>query len=68
MTCLERYRNRAVVGAVDVGVDRGGFYVVHEFARDEKIINAPADVAVAGVSELVPIGVGIFSMGMEMAE
>ena len=48
---LECYRNRAVVGAVDVGVELGFFNTFYEFACDEEVVNAPADIAVARASE-----------------
>ena len=36
--CLNRYRDRAVVGAVDVGMDIGFFYSLKKLARDEEVV------------------------------
>jgi len=44
-----------VVGAVDVGKNVGALNALHKFARDEEVVEAPADVAVASVSEKVPV-------------
>lgn len=57
-----------MIGAVDVGVDRGGLHAAHEFRGDEEVVDAPADVTVARAGELVPIGVCVFGMRVEMTE
>lgn len=47
--CPDSNRDRTMVGAVNVGVDVGFFDVLDEFACDEEVVNAPADIPVAGV-------------------
>src|SRR3989338_3014605 len=49
--------NRAVVGAHYIGQDFGGPQEGEEFLGDKPIINAPTDVALAGVCPMRPPGI-----------
>ena len=57
-----------MVRAVPVVHDGGRFDTRHELARGEEVVDAPADVSLAGVGELVPVGVGVGLGGVEVAE
>lgn len=57
-----------MVGTVNFVEDFCGFYFWQKFVRDEKIIYAPADVAVARAGFHVPIRVHVFFVGIEMTK
>lgn len=40
-----------MIRTIDVGVDGSALNMLDEFARDEEVVNAPADISVAGASE-----------------
>ena len=65
---LDSNRDWTMVGAVNIGMDFGFFNTLYEFACDEEIINAPADVTVAGTGLHIPEGVGVFRLWVEMTE
>lgn len=61
-------RDRAVVGAVNVGVYFGFLEALYEFVCDEEIIETPTDVPIAGMGLHIPEGVGLFRLRMKMPE
>ena len=54
---IEVELNGAVVGAEDLGVDLGGCDLVFEGVGDEKVVQPPTDVLLAGVEAVRPPGI-----------
>ena len=58
----------AVVGAEDVGIDRGGGDLFGDAVGHQEIVDAPAGIIGPGVEHVAPPAVGPGGVGIQVAE
>lgn len=68
MTSVEGHFYGAMVGALHLAQDGGRGQLRHQTATDKETVDAPANVAPAGLHHITPPGIGFFLVGMKLAK
>ena len=57
-----------MIAAHNIGVNHSFFDSILQAVGDEKIVNAPTNIAIAGLHHVGPPGIGVFARWIKVAE